>query len=155
MLIMFFLVGFVFFMQSSETYAAEFNIYEKSGYSVEEFNAMLENTNLANHGEAFKNMEDNHNVNGIYAMSVAALESGFESRKLNSSNNIFGMMSKGKLIKYSSIAENINAFGSLMNKSIYKGKPISKIAKTYCPPNATKWESTVCAKYEQFSSKAR
>lgn len=152
-LILFLLVGVVSLVKPETAQAAEFNIFEKSGYSIEQFNQMLVGTNLENCGAAFHAMENKHNINGVYAISVAALESGFESRKINSSNNLFGMMSKGKLIKYSDIDSNVNSFGKLMNKSIYKGKSISKIAKTYCPPNSTKWVNVVTSKYQHFVDK--
>lgn len=147
------ILGMMILFQSQPAHAAEIKIFEKSGYSVEEFNKMLANTKLEKKGQYFKNVEDKYNINGVFAISVASYESAFESRKINSSNNLFGMMRKGRLIKYADVSENIMAFGNLMNKKTYKNKNISSIAKIYCPTNSKKWVSNINSKYNKFINK--
>ena len=48
-----------------------------SNLKAEEYNKMLEGTNLYGLGSALEQAEKNHNVNGLYLMGLACLESAY------------------------------------------------------------------------------
>lgn len=59
----------------------EFNINsdlrKPSNLIAEEYNKMLENTNLYGLGIAFEQAEKTYNINGLYLLGLACLESGY------------------------------------------------------------------------------
>lgn len=109
--------------------------FTKIELSLEDINTILENSYLKDCGEYFYNMQEEYGVNVIYAMAVAFVESG-RGKYPCGSYNYFGMIGNN----YSSKQEGINAFGKLMNKSMYYGKSIEKIAPIYCN---SAWASSI------------
>ena len=63
-----------------------YNPHSKSGYSIKQLNKMLEGTGLANTGESFFQMENEHEVNALFAMAVAMHESAYGTKKANTHN---------------------------------------------------------------------
>jgi membrane-bound lytic murein transglycosylase B len=121
--------------------------------SVEQFNKILSGTGLEGQGEAYYKVEQEYGVNGMFAIGVAFLESGYGKYKANT-NNYYGMRSGSGYMSFSSPAENILYFGKLMNKNLYKGKSMSQIAKIYCPPNHSKWVGSVTSIMGTYYNKA-
>ncbi len=116
--------------------------YVKSNLSIEQYNIILKGTGLEGCGESYYNMEQTYNVNGLFALSVACQESGF-GRYLANTNNFYGMRSSKGWMSFETPDANIQYFGKLMNKSLYYGKDILGIAKTYCPGTHEHWASCV------------
>ena len=105
------------------------NIFEKTNLSAEQLNRIL-SKGLSGYGEAFYNMEQKYNINSIFAISVAELESGNgTSYSFRVRNNAFGI-GPGKT--FSSVEAGIEYFGQLMNKPLYYGKSISSVGNIYC-----------------------
>lgn len=50
-----------------------------SNLKAEDFNKMLEGTNLNGLGAALEQAEKEHNINGLYLMGLACLESGYRN----------------------------------------------------------------------------
>ena len=48
-----------------------------SNLKAEDYNKMLDGTNLSGLGQALEQAEKEHNVNGLYLMGLACLESGY------------------------------------------------------------------------------
>ena len=119
-----------------------YNPYVKSNLSVEQYNKILAGTGLAGCGESYYNMEQTYNVNGLFALSVACLESGYGKYKANT-NNFYGMRSSKGWMSFESPDANIQYFGKLMNKSCYYGKDILGIGATYCPGTYQDWVGKV------------
>lgn len=119
-----------------------YNPYIKSNLSVEQYNKILAGTGLAGCGESYYRMEQEYNVNGLFALSVACLESGYGKHKANT-NNFYGMRSSKGWMAFESPDANIQYFGKLMNKSLYKGKDILGIGATYCPGTHVDWANKV------------
>ena len=119
-----------------------YNPYVKSNLSVEQYNKILEGTGLAGCGESYYNMEQTYNVNGLFALSVACLESGYGKYKANT-NNFYGMRSSKGWMAFETPDANIQYFGKLMNKSCYYGKDILGIGATYCPGTYQDWAGKV------------
>ena len=116
--------------------------YVKSNLSVEQYNKILAGTGLAGCGESYYNMEQTYNVNGLFALSVACLESGYGKHRANT-NNFYGMRSSKGWMSFETPDANIQYFGKLMNKSCYYGKDILGIGATYCPNTYQDWAGKV------------
>lgn len=101
--------------------------FTKIELSLDDINKILNKSSLSHCGQYFYNMQETYNVNVVYAIAVAYLESG-RGKYPCASHNYFGMIGKN----YSSDEEGIYAFGKLMNNKMYKGKSIDKIAPIYC-----------------------
>ncbi len=85
-----------------------------SGLSVADFRILTQGTNLAGIEEALLQIEETYNVNGLYALAVAKLETGSgTSRLCNENNNLFGMRGKD-WYKYDTKQDSVMAFGKLM-----------------------------------------
>ena len=119
-----------------------YNPFIKSNLSVEQYNKILAGTGLAGCGESYYNMEQTYGVNGLFALSVACLESGYGKHRANT-NNFYGMRSSKGWMSFESPDANIQYFGQLMNKSLYKGKDILSIGATYCPGTHVDWATKV------------
>ena len=105
------------------------NIFEKTNLSSDELNKVL-SKGLSGYGKAFYNMEQKYNINAIFAISVAELESGSgTSYSFKKRNNAFGI-GPGKT--FNSVESGIEYFGTLMNKSLYYGKSVDSVGKIYC-----------------------
>lgn len=119
-----------------------YNPFVKSGMTAEQFNIMLAGSGLAGCGESYYNMEQNYNVNGVFAIGVAFHESGYGRYKANT-NNFYGMRGNSGWMAFESPDANIQYFGKLMNQSLYYGKSIDSIGAIYCPGTSASWASAV------------
>lgn len=104
--------------------------------TMDEVNKIMSHSSISGYGECFYNMQEQYGVNIIFAIAVAYVESG-RGKYPCASYNYFGMIG----CSYSSPQAGINAFGALMNKSLYYGKSIDQIAPIYCPGG--NWASQV------------
>lgn len=127
--------------------------FKTTNLSAEQFNKILLGTGLEGQGEAYFKVEREYGVNGMFAIGVAFLESGFGKYKANT-NNYYGMRTGKGYMSFSSPAENILYFGKLMNKNLYKGKSMPQIARIYCPPNHKNWVSSVRSIMGSYYDKA-
>lgn len=119
-----------------------YNPFIQSGLSVEEYDIILKGTGLEGCGESFYRMEKTYNVNGLFAVGVAFHESGYGRHKANT-NNFYGMRGNNGWMSFESPDANIQYFGKLMNKSLYKNKSIESIGKIYCPGTYLHWANAV------------
>lgn len=131
------------------------SITEPSNLSAEEFDAIIEtfandrsitNSALIGTGEALVALEENYNFNGLFALSVAGLESGFGiTNAATKYNNPLGIMGGGKITVFDSTHDAFNTFGKFMSKNYLESgrTTISSIGAKYCPSTATKWAEDV------------
>lgn len=113
-----------------------------SELTEEQFNTLLEGSGLDGCGAAFAEIEEEYGVNGLFALSVANLESGLGKACANT-NNFFGFMgSGGRWMKFATKEDGISYFGELISGKIYSGKTIDQIAGIYCPGSA-RWAGDV------------
>lgn len=126
------------------------NISQKSNLSTEQFNKVIFDTmtkygktesEILNTGEYLKYIEDTFNVNGLFALSVASLESGWGQRHPN--NNLFGLGSGSMYFEVD--GESINYFGKLIRECYIDNglTNIDAISGKYCPPNSNKWAGDI------------
>ncbi len=109
--------------------------FEVTNISANDFDLMLADSGLEGYGYAFKKMEEEHEVNGVFAIGVAMLESGWG--KVAPHNNYFGI----KNSRFKSPESCIMYFGKLIKEN-YANMTFSEIAAKYCPATP-KWEYTV------------
>lgn len=128
-----------------------YDAFTTTGISSEGFDAILVGTGLEGCGVYFQEVESQYGINGLFAVSVAKVESNLgESNLAKKKNNFFGMLG----CSFSSKEEGILAFGELISESsYYQGKTIEQIAKTYCPPTWSKWAGDVKWCMEDFWDK--
>lgn len=131
------------------------NIYEPSNLSADEFNEIIDafaesrsidDSALSNCGEALVALEENYNFNGLFALSVSGLESGFGiTNAAQKYNNPLGIMISGKIKSFDSIDDAFDYFGKFMSKNYFGNgrNTISSIGQKYCPGTATKWATDV------------
>ena len=123
-------------IKNANMYAGGINIkypFYVTKTTTEEYDALLKGSCLEGYGYCFRRIETEYGVNGLFALSVATLESGLGRSKLaKNKNNFYGIRSRDGWAKFDTIEEGILYFGKLMNKKIYYGKTIAQIAPTYC-----------------------
>ena len=140
------------------------DITKPSNLSADQFNTIIEqvlsskgknSSKLYNAGEALYQMEQNHQINGLFALSVASLESGWgTSGAAYNKNNLFGIMSKGGIKSFSSINDSIDYFGNLISEYyISKGRTtITSIGAKYCVGGD--WANKVQSMFYTYSTAA-
>ena len=127
------------------------DINHKSGFTAEEFNVIISkvfndmnrsDTKLTDIGAGLYTAEQEYNVNGLYLLGIASLESGWGTSKLaTKSNNIYGLVG----MKFDSVDDCSEYMGRLIRESyIDKGyDTLTKIQSKYCPSGGSKWVSDI------------
>lgn len=117
-----------------------YDAFTKSNLSINQLNNILSNTAIKGYGESFYWLEHNHNINALFAISIAVIESGagtsYNARKRN---NLFGI---GPHKVFNSYNDCIDYLGRLLNKTSYRGKSIDTIGRIYCT-DGTNWAGKV------------
>lgn len=120
-----------------------YSVYSKSNLTPEQLNQALANTYLAGCGQDFYDMEQNYNINALFAIGVSGCESSYGKHQANK-NNFWGRKaSSSKWMSFPTKRDSILSFGEYMNKSMYYGKSIENINKIYCPGDGGYWSSSV------------
>ena len=118
-----------------------YTINKPTNLTAKEFTKILKGTKLSKCGNAYYNLEKKYKINGIYAIAVSGLESGYGKHQSNR-NNIYGMRGGRGWMRFSNKTACINYFGQLMNKPLYKGKSIHSVSRIYCE-QSYQWERYV------------
>ena len=124
------------------------SIEEPCGLSTEELESMLKGE-LKNHAGAFLQAEKDYEINALFLVSIAALESGWGEHQFRP-NNIFGYMTRKA---FRSVEHNIDFVSWKLRKSYlnengihYRGGTIADIGKIWCPDDGT-WVRLVTGIY--------
>jgi len=115
--------------------------HSKSGFTIEILNSMLINTGLAGYGESFYTMEQEYNVNALFAIAVACHESANGYKKANT-NNYFGFKGNNGWMSFESTHSCIMYFGKLISNNYNNYSTIEGINGKYCPDGGT-WSGYV------------
>lgn len=105
-----------------------------SGLTLKELQVLTSGTNLAGIEPALLQIEKDYNVNALYALAVAKLETGSGTSFLvKRYNNLFAMRGGADWFSYKSKADSVVAFGKLMDSYFKKGyNTLDKIGPRYC-----------------------
>lgn len=138
------------------TISRDMDLSVRCGVSKEDFNKLMSNLKVDTSGFFKRNSNtiydlcEKYEINEIFFCGLIAAESGWNiASSHRNANNYISMMSKGKLIKYSSEAEGLEAAAKLLHNryltpggSCYSGKTLSGVQKRFCP-NSNTWVGLV------------
>ena len=126
----------VWFATYEEANPARFTyeVFTRSNLTVEHISTMLSGLKIQAYAQDFYDMEHEYNINALYALSVATLESGGGAKTANK-NNFFGFRGTRGWMSFSTPREGIFYFGKLMNNNLYYGKTMEQIGVIYCDRN--------------------
>lgn len=134
----------------------DMDLTKKSGISKQDFKLLIANLKSDTSGFFEENSDiiydlcEKYELNEIFFCGLIAAESGWKiASSHRNSNNYVSMMSNGKLIKYSTPEEGLEAAAKLLHDkylteggSYYYGKTLSAVQTRYCPGSST-WVNLV------------
>lgn len=138
------------------TISTSMDLSIRCGVSKEDFNKLMSGLRVDTSGFFKRNSDtiydlcEKYELNEIFFCGLIAAESGWNiASSHRNANNYISMMSKGKLIRYSSEAEGLEAAAKLLHNryltpggSCYSGKTLSGVQKRFCP-NSNTWVGLV------------
>lgn len=136
--------------------AKNMDLTKASGVSKEDFRILMTNLKVDRSGFFEKNSDSiydlckKYELNEIFFCGLIAAESGWDiASNHRNTHNYISMMSKGKLIRYSSDEEGLEAAAKLLHNkyltkggSCYSGKTLANVQKRFCP-NSSTWVNLV------------
>lgn len=128
----------------------------RCGISKEDFKYLMKNLKpdttdfFYNHSDIIYDLCEKYELNEVFFCGLIAGESGWKiSSNHRAKCNYISMMSKGKLIKYSTPEEGLEAAAKLLHNkyltkggAYYSGKTLSNVQKVFCP-NSSTWVNLV------------
>lgn len=134
----------------------DMDLTKRCGISKEDFKTLMTNLKSDTSGFFEENSDiiydlcEKYEINEIFFCGLIAAESGWKiSSNHRNTNNYISMMSKGKLISYSTEEEGLEAAAKLLHNrylteggSCYYGKTLSAVQKRFCP-NSSTWVGLV------------
>lgn len=138
------------------TISREMDLTERCGISKEDFKTLMTNLKTDKSGFFEENSDiiydlcEKYEVNEIFICGLIAAESGWSiASSHRNANNYISMMSNGRLIRYASEEEGLEAAVKLLHNkyltpggSCYYGKTLSSVQKRFCP-NSSTWVGLV------------
>lgn len=138
------------------TISRDMDLTERCGISKEDFINLMENMKVdysgffAENAETIYDLCEEYDINEIFFCGLIAAESGWNiSSNHRNTCNYISMMSGGKLIRYSTPEEGLEAAVKLLHNkylteggSCYYGKTLSCVQKRFCP-NSSTWVGLV------------
>lgn len=128
----------------------------RCGISKEDFKQLMKNLKpdttdfFYNNSDIIYDLCEKYQLNEIFFCGLIAGESGWNiSSNHRAKCNYISMMSKGKLIKYSSPEAGLEAAAKLLHNkylteggAYYRGKTLSSVQKIFCP-NSSTWVNLI------------
>ena len=138
------------------TISRDMDLTERCGISKEDFINLMENMKVdysgffAENAETIYDLCEEYEINEIFFCGLIAAESGWNiSSNHKNTCNYISMMSGGKLIRYSTPEEGLEAAAKLLHNrylteggSCYYGKTLSAVQRRFCP-NSSTWVGLV------------
>lgn len=132
------------------------DLTKRTGISKEDFKQLMKNLKVDTSGFFYKNSDtiydlcEKYELNEVFFCGLIAAESGWNIQSNHRrAHNYISMMSKGKLIKYASEEEGLEAAAKLLHTkyltpggAYYRGKTLASIQKIFCP-NSSTWVGLV------------
>ena len=109
-------------IQKNTELTVDSNLRELSNLTAEEYEKILENTNLKGLGSTLVEIENTYNINGLYMLGLAGLESSFGNSNIaKKKNNITGYCAYDhnteKATKFDSYSDCLIATAKLLDKN--------------------------------------
>lgn len=138
------------------TIARDMDLTQRCGISKEDFKTLMTNLKTDTSGFFEQNSDtiydlcETYEINEIFFCGLIAAESGWKiASSHRNANNYISMMSKGKLIRYASPEEGLEAAAKLLHNryltpggSCYYGKTLASVQRRFCP-NSSTWVGLV------------
>lgn len=135
----------------------------RCGISKEDFKELMKNLKTDTSGFFFENSDmiydlcKKYELNEVFFCGLIAAESGWNITKGHRNKcNYISMMSKGKMIRYNSVEEGLEAAAKLLHNkyltpggAYYRGKTLKDVQKIFCP-NSSTWVGLVYAYMDQI-----
>lgn len=133
------------------TISRNMDLTKRCGVSKEDFKILMTNLKTDTSGFFETNSDliydlcEKYELNEIFFCGLIAGESGWKiASNHRNANNYISMMSGGKLIRYSSVEEGLEAAAKLLHNkylteggSCYYGKTLSCVQRRFCPNSST------------------
>lgn len=133
------------------TISRDMDLTVRCGISKEDFKKLMQNLKSDTSGFFEENSDtiyelcEKYEINELFFCGLIAAESGWKiASSHRDTNNYISMMSGGKLIRYSSVEEGLEAAAKLLHNrylteggSCYYGKTLSSVQKRFCPGSST------------------
>lgn len=138
------------------TISKDMDLTVRCGISKEDFKQLMKDLKKDTSGFFYDNSDliydlcGKYELNEIFFCGLIAAESGWNIAKGHRNKcNYISMMSKGKMIKFESPEEGLEAAAKLLHNkyltpggSYYRGKTLSSVQKIFCP-NSSTWVGLV------------
>lgn len=138
------------------TIAKDMDLTQGCGISKEDFKVLMTGLKkdtsgfFENNSDTIYDLCQQYELNEIFFCGLIAAESGWNiASNHRNANNYISMMSKGKLIRYASPQEGLEAAAKLLHNkylteggSCYNGKTLESVKKRFCP-NSSTWVNLV------------
>ncbi len=129
------------------TISKEMDLTQRCSISKEDFKILMTNLKTDTSGFFEENSDiiytlcEKYEINEIFFCGLIAAESGWNiASNHRNTNNYISMMSKGRLIHYSSVEEGLEAAAKLLHNNYlssdgayYHGATLSGVQKCFCP----------------------
>ena len=138
------------------TISKNMDLTVRCGVSKADFKQLMKSLKVDRSGFFYKNSDifydlcEKYQINEIFFCGLIAAESGWNiAASHRNTHNYISMMSKGKLIKYASDKQGLEAAAKLLHNkyltkggSCYSGKTLAGVQKRFCP-NSSTWVNLV------------
>lgn len=138
------------------TISKNMDLTKRTGLSKEDFKEVIKNLKqdkskfFYNNADTIYDLCEKYQINEIFFCGLISAESGWNiASNHRSTHNYISLMSKGKLIKYSSTEEGLEVAAKKLHQNyltpggkFYGGKTIAGVQKRFCPASTT-WDDLV------------
>ena len=138
------------------TISKNMDLTKRTGLSKEDFKEVIKNLKqdkskfFYNNADTIYNLCEKYQINEFFFCGLISAESGWNiASNHRSTHNYISLMSKGKLIKYSSTQEGLEVAAKKLHQNyltpggkFYGGKTIAGVQKRFCPASTT-WDDLV------------
>lgn len=144
------------------------NLTKRSGLSKQDFKKVIKNVKsdkskfFYNNADTIYDLCEKYEINEIFFCGLIVAESGWNiAGNHRSTHNYISLMSKGKLIRYSSTKEGLEVAVKKLHQNyltpggkFYNGKTIAGVQKRFCPASTT-WDDLVYGSMKYIAAAAR
>lgn len=144
------------------------DLTKRTGLSKEDFKKVIKNVKqdkskfFYNNADTIYDLCEKYQINEIFFCGLIVAESGWSiAPNHRKTHNYISLMSKGKLIKYSSTKEGLEVAAKKLHNNyltpggkFYSGKTIVGVQKRFCPASTT-WDDLVYSSMKYIASSAQ
>lgn len=144
------------------------DLTKRTGLSKEDFKKVIKNVKqdkskfFYNNADTIYDLCEKYQINEIFFCGLIVAESGWSiAPNHRNTHNYISLMSKGKLIKYSSTKEGLEVAAKKLHNNyltpsgkFYSGKTIAGVQKRFCPASTT-WDDLVYSSMKYIASAAQ